>query len=358
MAFFLRKLRPGASSSVRDESDDSNYEYSFAIEYKGPPLSFSIPEATPFKIEQIPIASVAPPLADQFSVPVIQPIVKTNTKLKLHRDFLPSSNSNSKPPATELATDDDDANKCSTGNISERLQTNTTNSDITKSGSSSGSVSSEIFSCREDDCENDTQRQRHVRLPSAVTFRDPESKDVVVDESFEGSQSQAASFPVRAQVERTGKRGTCYRCNRGNRFTEKEVCIVCNAKYCRNCVIRAMGSMPEGRKCITCIGYRIDENMRRVQGKCSRMLKHLLSELEVKQIMQAELNCEINQIPPERVFVNGENLDREQLMLLLSCPKPPKKLKPGSYWYDKASGFWGKVKINLHRFLCISCLSE
>ncbi|KAF7810934.1 extra-large guanine nucleotide-binding protein 1-like [Senna tora] len=385
MASFLRKLRPSvlSSSSVHDDGDDYSVEYSFAIEYNGPPLSFSIPEATPFKIEQIPLASVAPSFSTAlFPVPIIQPIVKTNTNVKL--------DTNSKSPATtelaisgssELTNSEsfsirvesssrvnkscslnrtDDADKCSSaGNSSQRLQIsgsfgvsgrgeiwqvlpesemNPTNSDKTESGSTSCSVSSETFSCREDDCNNDTPR--HVRRPSAVTFLDPESDHMVVNENFDGSQ--AASTPIGPRVERLGKKGTCYRCNGGNRFTEKEVCIVCSAKFCRKCVLRAMGCMPEGRKCITCIGCRIDENKRRTQGKCSRVLKQLLSEQEVKQIMHAELNCETNQIPPELVYVNEENLDRDQLILLQSCPKPPRKLKPGSYWYDKASGFWGK----------------
>ena len=74
------------------------------------------------------------------------------------------------------------------------------------------------------------------------------------------------------------------------------------------------------------------------------MLKGLLSESEAAQAMDDERSCEANQIPPELVCVNLQPLNREQLKLLLNCRNPPKQLKPGSYWYDKASGFWGKVK--------------
>ena len=139
------------------------------------------------------------------------------------------------------------------------------------------------------------------------------------------------------------KKGVCYRCFKGNRFMEKEACIVCGAKYCYDCVLRAMGSMPEGRKCVTCIGFRIREARRGMLGKCSRLLKRLLTDLELKRVMNAEMLCEVNQVPPELVFVNGETLSKDELFQLRNCKYPPKKLRPGYYWYDKYSGFWGKV---------------
>ncbi|QHN83172.1 Extra-large guanine nucleotide-binding protein [Arachis hypogaea] len=123
--------------------------------------------------------------------------------------------------------------------------------------------------------------------------------------------------PVKPAPVTNGNKGLCYRCFKGSRFTEKEVCLVCSAKYCGNCVLDAMGSMPEGRK-------------------------RLLNELEVRQIMKAERFCEVNQLPPEYICVNGRPLSFEELVTLQNCAAPPKKLKPGSYWYDKVSGLWGE----------------
>ncbi|KAK7264349.1 hypothetical protein RJT34_31956 [Clitoria ternatea] len=289
MASLLKKLR--VNSVQDDDDDDYSFEYSFAEEYKGPPLSYSIPEASPFKPDQILLAPIAPS-PHNFPVPVIQPFRKTNAE----------------------------------------------------SVSTSGSVSDEVLLCTEEGPNDDPLAPTHVKRPSVVTFRDPNSndEDSVEIESLGGESRSTGSNPVMPHAVRNGKKGSCYRCLKGNRLTEREVCIVCSAKYCSHCVLRAMGSMPEGRKCVTCIGYRIDERKREKLGKSSRMLKHLLSEWEVKQIMKAEKFCEANQIPAEDVRVNGEPLDRDQLMSLLNCSDPPKGLKPGFYWYDKASGFWGK----------------
>ncbi|XP_044498610.1 extra-large guanine nucleotide-binding protein 1-like [Mangifera indica] len=185
------------------------------------------------------------------------------------------------------------------------------------------------------------------RRGPVVTFRDVTSDDGDNDDDDDDGQDFSQDVPkilqrVKREPETRGKKGSCYRCFKGNRFTEKEICIVCDAKYCSNCVLRAMGSMPEGRKCVTCITFPINEAQRGNLGKCSRMLKRLLNELEVRQIMKTEKLCEVNQLPPEYVCVNGKPLCQEEFVILQSCPNPPKKLKPGNYWYDKVSGLWGK----------------
>lgn len=203
--------------------------------------------------------------------------------------------------------------------------------------------------------DDDVDYNGDARRGPVVTFRDitsdDEGEDDDVGEDF--SQEEPRVVPrAKRDSESRGKKGSCYRCLKGNRFTEKEVCIVCDAKYCSSCVLRAMGSMPEGRKCVTCIGYPIDESKRRNLGKCSRTLKRLLNQLEVRQVMKAEKLCEINQLPPDYICVNGKPLCHEELVALQTCPNPPKKLNPGNYWYDKQSGLWGKVNmIFLDNFL-------
>ncbi|KAI3794073.1 hypothetical protein L1987_36698 [Smallanthus sonchifolius] len=188
------------------------------------------------------------------------------------------------------------------------------------------------------DCKDESASD--LRKNPLITFRDIESEDEDLLEDLDQAQPEVRR--VKREPEVKTRKGVCYRCLKGNRFTEKEVCIVCNAKYCVNCVLRAMGSMPEGRKCVTCIGYSIDELKRGKLGKCSRMLKRLLNSLEVRQIMKAEKLCAVNQLPSEYVCVNGKPLCHDELAILQSCPNPPKKLKPGNYWYDKVSGLWGK----------------
>lgn len=168
------------------------------------------------------------------------------------------------------------------------------------------------------------------------------SGEIFTDQEEFVDGNEESITPERRVAERPAKKGLCYHCHRGNRFTEKEACLVCDAKYCKRCILKTMGSMPEGRKCLSCIGFPIEESKRHLLGKCSRMLKGLFLDSEVKQIMETEVSCPANQLPPEQIFVNGRSLCLEELMLLRSCPNPPRSLKPGYYWYDRVAGFWGQ----------------
>lgn len=128
---------------------------------------------------------------------------------------------------------------------------------------------------------------------------------------------------------------------------EREDCIVCDKGYCGECVRKAMGAMPEGRKCVGCIGEGIDEGRRARLGKCGRVLMRVCSGEEVRRVMMVERECRANRMRAEMVVVNGRRLGEEELGEVFGCGVPLVKLKPGRYWYDKDSGLWGKVKIEV-----------
>ncbi|XP_022740159.1 extra-large guanine nucleotide-binding protein 1-like isoform X2 [Durio zibethinus] len=388
-------MPPEEGTTFPSLENEEEREYSFAVEYTGPPVPYELPRAVPINVEKIPLAAVASkvPLSNtELHIPVVTPILapdrnRFSKELLLQPTVSPTSviafeervseNTNNcllsgelssyeSGELAELINNNDISSRrlgaCSVSNEHSSMLDYCDSFDKSRESSSRAGVSndddlnqadwgsnesvlsldypsSRVSSLKTGDCNNDSSAE--VRRPQVVTFRDIES-DNGLDEEFSQDDVQHQVVTVKREPQTKGKKGSCYRCFKGNRFTEKEVCIVCDAKYCSNCVLRAMGSMPEGRKCVTCIGFPIDESKRGSLGKCSRMLKRLLSDLEVRQIMKAEKLCEANQLPPEYICVNGQPLCHEELAILQSCPNPPKKLKPGSYWYDKVSGLWGK----------------
>ncbi|MBA0734959.1 hypothetical protein Gogos_018846 [Gossypium gossypioides] len=387
---------PKEVAGFPSEENDEDQQYSFAVEYTGPPVTYDIPRAVPINVEKIPVAAVVSkvPLSNtELHIPVVPPILapdrnKFSKELLLQPTVSPTSviafeervsedtnncllsgelSSYESGELAELIINNDSSSRglaavCSVSNEHSSKIDSCDSFDKSRGSSSRARISndddlnqadwgsnesvlsldypsSRVSSLKTGDCNNESNGD--VRRPQVVTFRDIESDDGL-DEDFSQDEVQAQVFRVKREPQTKGKKGSCYRCFKGNRFTEKEVCIVCDAKYCSNCVLRAMGSMPEGRKCVTCIGFPIDELKRGGLGKCSRMLKRLLNDLEVRQIMKAEKLCEANQLPPEYICVNGQALSYEELAILQRCPNPPKKLKPGNYWYDKVSGLWGK----------------
>lgn len=432
---------------------DDGVEYSFAMEYHGPPIAHELPRAVPINVDRIPVAAVVSqmPLSRKFSLPIVQPISVNDVAKGFSKELKRSSNSTVSPTSViafdrQSGCEDESASKelalgsettlspCSVSGIDESAPSNSGCIPYGESSSSSpmermiddegagefsgainestelasssvghehshelldrvGSSGAFRFSSSFEMSREFSRSSQTLRFPTSckgsmdynglnepdwasnesvlsfdypssrvsshkfgdsnneqgyevkrapvVTFCDIESEDEDIHEEFIGAEPEVIR-PKREPPVKV-KKGVCYRCTKGNRFTEKEVCIVCDAKYCSSCVLRAMGSMPEGRKCVSCIGYPIDESKRGNLGKCSRMLKRLLNDLEIQQIMKAEKLCEVNQLPPEYVCVNGRPLRHEELDILQSCANPPKKLKPGNYWYDKVSGLWGKV---------------
>ncbi|XP_057782900.1 extra-large guanine nucleotide-binding protein 1-like isoform X2 [Salvia miltiorrhiza] len=379
MTSVFRSILPDSSAKTEDVDDgDYSVEYSFAMEYSGPPVSHDIPQVVPIDIRRIPTASVAARavMLKDFTLPVIQPVVKSDQSKK---NVLGESSSGSKTAErsskvvssgrvysrkldkgsnTEvaLATTDGYVRKSNElGGTQNSTDGATLPNDTSHvegfngegiavisydkcSNAKSLEASSENSSCDgAEDCV--VEPSGLGNRMSAVTFRDSPSIDSISEESDE---YENANFRERPVALNDGKKGSCYKCHKRNRFAEKEICLVCGAKYCKNCLVRAMGCMPEGRKCITCIGYPIDESRRGSLGKCSGMLKKLLASDAVNQIMSSELSCEVNQLPSHLICVNGKPLSIGELVMLQSSPNPPKKLRPGKYWYDKVSGFWGK----------------
>ena len=326
----VRKMLPPGASFPEDSSE---LDYSIAMEYKGPPVTYEVPRVEPLDVNSHVIPTAEPLSESQRSVantgpPVIEPI---------HLPISYISGVTSPPTQSPRVS-------ASSESVVSVLQ----NPDF-----SSASPSVSPGSVRNPPSNPPKQVVNEVKRGPVVTFNTverSERKEMDLDKPV---------FPEYVGVskeKKKKKRRVCYRCGK-RKWETKESCLVCDAKYCSNCVLRAMGSMPEGRKCVTCISQPIDESKRLRLGKHSRLLSRLLSPLEVKQIMKAEKECSANQLRPEQLIVNGYPLRPEEMAELLGCPLPPRKLKPGRFWYDKESGLWGKVSLYLwYAILCFTWL--
>ncbi|CAA6657751.1 unnamed protein product [Spirodela intermedia] len=306
MEKLTRRMLPVGTPIAEAEAEDC----SFAEEYDGPPISYEIPRPSPLRSITSPslpynssgVLGCSPSVPDrsrELSDGVLE-AVGFSTEFKESVDF-----------------------------------SNGTDARVDQVTTGSG-LSSDDFGFPSSGSDDDDQEmavappEEYAKRGPQVSFQDSEVERLTSHgETASGQQELWEGSNPRV------KKGSCYRCHRGNRFTEKEVCLVCDAKYCSSCLLKAMGSMPEGRKCVTCIGFPIDETKRDSLGKCSRILKKLLSSLEVQQVMKAE----------------KKQLSQDEMILLQSSPNPPTKLKPGYYWYDKVSGFWGKEGHKPHKII-------
>ncbi|XP_011003766.1 PREDICTED: extra-large guanine nucleotide-binding protein 3-like isoform X2 [Populus euphratica] len=277
----IRKMLPAGAPLP----DEDHLDYSFAVEYEGPPIPYEVPRIDPLNLNLL------------------------STR------------------ASSLASTEESKSKSSTPV-----------SKFTRFSNQNGTAK-RFYPARVEVDEG--------RRGNAVTFntpKDSETEEGDEEEEEDGYSSTATDADLSSTRKgvRRRKGGVCSRCGKKNRWKERESCLACEKRYCSNCLLKAMGSMPEGRKCVSCIGKPIDESKRSVLGKCSRILARVCSPLEVRQIMKAEKECAANQLRPEQLIVNGRQLRQEELAEVLGCAFPPQKLKPGKYWYDKDSGLWGK----------------
>ncbi|KAE9588270.1 putative guanine nucleotide binding protein (G-protein), alpha subunit [Lupinus albus] len=317
--------------------DEDHLDYSIAVEYAGPPLNYDVPRVHPLEI-------ATGTGAGSVRTPSVASSASNFSTGPIHRRFSRFSRVRNGGFSRESRSPVESQRPCSVSRT--RLESRSGEVDRSDVSGELSAGFSDSAATLPNSAPLRSDGEVEGKRPITVAFHTP--KDSEDDNDGCLSPQSVATEPegslfVSARSENTlKKRRVCSRCGNGNRLKEKEACLVCDSRYCSNCVLKAMGSMPEGRKCVSCIGMPIYESKRSTLGKCSRMLSRVCSPLEIKQIMRAEKECAANQLRPEQLIVNGRQLRQEELAETLACSIPPSKLKPGRYWYDKDSGFWGK----------------
>ncbi|GFY89651.1 extra-large G-protein 1 [Actinidia rufa] len=311
-------MLPISSSKNLEDDEDYSVEYSFAVEYSGPPVSYNIPQAVPVDIDRIPTASVVSmaSISSNLSLPVIQPITKGDPlKKKLSKKFKLSSEDAVSPKSASHSIEFVGIS-CKSMNLSGR--------------------SGEIGLVDVDEC-----------MPKVLHGVDS-SGTLGFSDSLDNSQELSGSSEVE-DLKDDDKEGWD--------LGEEELSSALSSKIGEESIDgspranRASSVTFGGPESSDGVHEQTDhvdpeifkeKSKRGILGKCPRVLRKLLTDSEAKQIMRFEISCELNQIPPWLVYVNGKPLSHEELDVLRTCQYPPKKLKPGKYWYDKVSGYWGK----------------
>lgn len=350
---------------------DGGGDYTFAAEYDGPPLPYSLPRAIPLDLSRIPLAALSssPPVSSP--PPVVRPLTPSSLCSAIHAHQVASASAaaaaTGPPPRSSSGTAGGGA-----GAPPAAVADSPTS--VIENHHAAAHHSAELPSSLPSDAEDadedgeEAGDQAGMPVPHKPTVSFAETSGSLLESSSSSSEEEedddegADEAPPHAASARSSgslspahfesashRRGPrprgCYRCGKGGGFWgrgDKESCLACGARYCTECLLRAMGSMPEGRKCLDCIGRPVVESRRNALGRGSRVLRRLLSAAEVELVMRSERACAANQLRPEDVYVNGAKLLPEELALLQGCPCPPSRLRPGFYWYDKVSGFWGK----------------
>ncbi|KAK7314682.1 hypothetical protein VNO77_33209 [Canavalia gladiata] len=328
--------------------DEEHLDYSIAVEYEGPPVPYDVPKVDPLEISTAAAIRMPSISSDHAaaSIPVAMPVHPRFSRFSRVRN-----GGFDRAPRSPVESQRSSSVSRSQYQFESRSG-EVYRSDFSGEANADDGVSSASSPPESQTPPNSAPAPRSGAVdgkrPTTVTFHTPKDSEDEDDDGYHSPRS-VATEPVGSPVAAAAaarnaqrKRWICSRCGNGNRLKEKEACLVCDSRYCSNCVLKAMGSMPEGRKCVSCIGKPIDESKRSTLGKCSRMLSRVCSPLEINQIMKAEKECPANQLQPEQLIVNGRQLRQEELAEILGCPIPPQKLKPGRYWYDKDSGLWGK----------------
>ncbi|BAU02658.1 hypothetical protein VIGAN_11221500 [Vigna angularis var. angularis] len=349
----LRRMLPAGAPLP----DEEHLDYSIAVEYEGPPVPYDVPKVDPLEIGAtasavaVPIrtASIVSDHNASASIPVAMPVHPRFSRFGRVRNGGFDRAPPPPPPRSPVESRRSSSVSRSQSQFDSRSGEVVYRSDYSGEVNDEDGPSSASEASEQQSPPNSAPVPRSGagagKRPTTVTFHTPRDSEDDDGDDFTSPRSVATEpvgSPVGASPSRNKKRWICSRCGNSNRLKEKEACLVCDSRYCSNCVLKAMGSMPEGRKCVSCIGKPIDESKRPSLGKCSRMLSKVCSSLEINQIMKAEKECPANQLRPEQLIVNGRQLRQEELAEILGCPIPPQKLKPGRYWYDKDSGLWGK----------------